>query len=99
MSDHGDAGADGVSVGQAYGLTLAEVCDVSYLLQAGAREREALALQAQAPFIDGDVPSVAQVLAEFDAWLVSSPEDVEPETPQDRAQRDLDEAMGVRRRI
>lgn len=71
---------------------------MSYLLQARAREREALALQAQAPFIEGDPPSVAEVLAEFDAWLVSVPSEAEPATPQDQAQRDLDEAMGVRRR-
>lgn len=72
---------------------------MSYLLQARAREREALALQAQAPFIDGTPPTVAEVLAEFDAWLISVPTEDEPVSPQDQAQRDLDEAMGVRRRI
>jgi hypothetical protein len=58
-------------------LTLAEVCDVSYLLQVRALEREAMALQARAAFAEEGVhvPSVAEVVADFDAWLA---EDVVP---------------------
>jgi hypothetical protein len=71
------------------------VCDVSYLLQTRALEREALALWAQAPFMEGDPPSVAAVIAEFDTWLESGPSQPEIVEPKDRAQRDLDEAMGI----
>jgi hypothetical protein len=75
------------------------VCDVSYLLQVRAREREALALRSQALQMDVDPPSVAEVIAEFDDWLVSDVEPAKTEDPRDQAQRDLDEAMGVRRRV
>jgi hypothetical protein len=72
---------------------------VSYLLQARAREQEALALRAQTMQMEGEPPTVAEVLAEFDEWLVSGPSEPESDNPQDQAQRDLDEAMGVRRRV
>lgn len=70
---------------------------MSYLLQVRAIERDALALLAQSPFLEGHPPSVAEAIAEFDAWLNSEPVDHQ-ETPRDRAQWDLDVAMGVRRR-
>jgi hypothetical protein len=72
---------------------------VSYLLQARAREQEALALRAQTMQMEGEPPTVAEVLAEFDEWLISGPQDETPVSAQDQAQRDLDEAMGVRRRV
>jgi hypothetical protein len=71
---------------------------VSYLLQMRAREREALAFQAQAPFLDegSHLPTVAEVIAEFDEWLVSEIE--QDVSPQDAEKRQLDAAMLVRRR-
>lgn len=71
---------------------------MSYLLQMRAREREALAIQAQAPFLDegSHLSTVAEVIDEFDEWLVSEIEqDVSPENAE---KRQLDAAMLVRRR-
>jgi hypothetical protein len=73
---------------------------VSYLLQVRAIEREALAIQAQAPFVDEGVqlPTVAEALAEFDAWLISPPPDDRSVAPEDIERAEQYEAMGVRRR-
>ena len=71
---------------------------MSYLLQVRAREREALAIQGQAPFLEegAHLPTVAEVIAEFDEWLLSETErDVSPENAE---KRQLDAAMLVRRR-
>lgn len=70
---------------------------MSYLLQVRAIERDALALLTQAPFLEGRPPTVAEAVAEFDAWLNSESVDHQ-ETPRDRTQWDLDVAMGVRGR-
>jgi len=70
---------------------------VSYLLQIRAREREALAIQAQAPFLEegSRLPTVGDVIAEFDEWLISDEE--QDVSPADAERRQLDAAMLVRR--
>jgi hypothetical protein len=76
------------------------VCDVSYLLQIRAIEREALALQVLAPHLEqgAQLPSPAEAIAEFDAWLTEEPPEERPLTGADMERAELYEAMGVRRR-
>lgn len=73
---------------------------MSYLLQIRAIEREALAIQAQAPFVEqgSRLPTVAEAIAEFDAWLAGDLPDDRPPAAADLELAELHEAMGVRGR-
>jgi hypothetical protein len=73
---------------------------VSYLLQIRALEREALAMQSQAPFVTegSHLPSVAEVIAEFDGWLSADPMEDQPPTSVDMEMQQLHRAMGLRGR-
>jgi hypothetical protein len=73
---------------------------VSYLLQVRAKEREALAIQGLAPHVDEGthLPTAAEVIEEFDQWLMADPEDSEPATRADRDQAELYALLGVGRR-
>jgi hypothetical protein len=73
---------------------------VSYLLQIRAIEREVLAIQAQAPFLEegSKLPTVAEAIAEFDAWLSEDAPEERPLTGADMERAELYEAMGVRGR-
>jgi hypothetical protein len=64
---------------------------VSYLLQVRSIEREALALQAQAPFMEegSKLPTVGEALEEFDEWLTSDPDGDGPSTPADAEMAEL----------
>jgi hypothetical protein len=74
------------------------VCDASYLCQVERLEREVLAQVALLPHLDEDarkqVPSVDEVRAEFDGWLIEQP-DGEPVTAQDAEQLMLFRLLGV----
>lgn len=96
----GDVGGGGAgSAGARYGLTLAEVCDAAYLAQREQLERLALHQVALLPHLDEaarrDMPTVDQVLAEFDGWLYDEPEDERALTPEERRQLDLHRLLGV----
>ena len=70
---------------------------MSYMLQVQALEREALALQARAAFAEEgtQVPSVAEVIADFDRWLTEDAESPEPLTVADIEREQLFELLGV----
>ena len=72
---------------------------MSYLLQVRSIEREALALQAQAPFMEegSKLPSVADALAEFDAWLIEGDGD-QPATPANSETIELHDLLVGRKR-
>jgi hypothetical protein len=76
-------------------LTLAEVCDVAYLIQVEQLERQALALLPSAPFLpEGKtLSSPDEVVAEFREWLMLEP-DAAP-TAGDPGDRALLELLGV----
>jgi hypothetical protein len=52
------------------------LCDASYRCQWERLEREALAMQAQAPYVEEGtkIPSPSDVQAEFDGWLNEAPQ-------------------------
>lgn len=58
-----------------YGLTLAELCDLTYLLQVEAIERRALAEITLAPHLgrDSTLPSPEDAREAFDTWLNTPP--------------------------
>lgn len=72
------------------------MCDVAYLCQVEALERETLAQVALIPHLDEQarkqVPSVADVRAEFDGWLLSEPVE-QRMTPADVEQATLHRLM------
>jgi hypothetical protein len=57
------------------------VCDAAYLCQVEQLERATLAQVALLPHVDEEtrkqIPTVDEVRAEFDTWLLSDPEPVE----------------------
>jgi hypothetical protein len=71
---------------------------VSYLLQIRAIEREVLAASVQAPFLEegSSLPSVAEVIAEFDGWLTSEDPAGQPVAGLDVHMQQQYRAMGVR---
>lgn len=80
-------------------MSFAEICDVAYLLQVQAIERETLAIQSQAPFVEEGVrlPTVAEAIAEFDAALAEELDD-EPVLPEDAEMAELYGLLSVRGR-
>jgi hypothetical protein len=67
------------------------------MLQVRSLEREALALQARAAFAEEGtrVPSVAEVVADFDRWLTDDAEMSEPLSVADIEREQLFELLGV----
>jgi hypothetical protein len=65
-----------------------------------ALEREALALQMRAAFAEEGthVPSVAEVIAEFDRWLLEDATVPQAASVTDVERDELFELIGVRRR-
>lgn len=78
-------------------MSFAEICDVSYMLQVRSLEREVLALQARAAFAEEGthVPSVAEVIADFDRWLTEDAVMSQPLTTADIEREQLFELLGV----
>lgn len=74
---------------------------MAYLLQIRALERAVLAEAVQGPFLEEEstLPSVAEVIAEFDAWLAEEPPKGEPVTALDVHMQQQYRAMGVRGRV
>jgi hypothetical protein len=65
-------------------LTIPELCAVAYVLLLERLERQVSALTsgavvARAIGSDVDIPMIDDVRAEFDAWLCSEPELVDPD--------------------
>jgi hypothetical protein len=65
----------GAPVSLTYGLTLAEMCDLAYVIQVEAIERLALAQISLAPHMEGggNIPTPDAAVAEFDQWLMARP--------------------------
>jgi hypothetical protein len=71
------------------------VCDLSYLVQAEAIERLALATMTLAPHMEeqSGILTPAEALREFQEWLISNPEALDM-APEDA---DLLDLLGVHR--
>ncbi len=72
---------------------------MAYLVQRERLERLALHQMSLLPHLEEDVrkemPTVDQVLAEFDVWLYEEPDGDRALTPEERRQLDLHRLLGV----
>jgi hypothetical protein len=77
-------------------LTLAEVCDISYVIQLEQLEREVAALRGQSVHLDAksqkNLPTMGEAQDEFDAWLAEKPS-AKSMTPEDLERAELRELM------